>query len=196
VDSPVSQKEWILTKEAFDGFLAKLDMDRARAAEKYETVRQKLLKYFLWCGSVTPDIDTDETINRVARKVEEGENVYNPNAYIYGVAKFVNAESVKIRNRNQQIDDEAPEFVAPVVEDEESDVIERGGCFDRCLRELGNQSREIITEYYSFDKGKKIQHRKQLAARFGMTLNALRIKAHRLRVSLEACVRECLGECA
>ena len=197
MDSPTSlKKEWILTKEAFDTFLARLDMDRDRAGQKYEGVRLKLLKYFQWCGAVAPDMDTDETINRVARKIEEGENVYNLNAYIYGVAKLVNAESGKVRIKSQQIGDDGPEIEAPPLEEEDDDVAERRGCFDRCLQYLPDQSREIITEYYRFDKGKKIEHRKQLAERFGMTLNALRIAAHRIRVNLEACVKECLGQCA
>jgi DNA-directed RNA polymerase specialized sigma24 family protein len=196
VDSPTSlKKEWVLTKEALDTFLARLDMDRERAGQKYEGVRLKLLKYFQWCGAVAPDMDADETINRVARKIEEGENVYNLHAYIYGVARLVNAEAIKTRNRSQQITEDAPEIEAIPIEQDDSDANERRGCFDRCLQYLPEQSREIITEYYRFEKGKKIEHRKKLAARLGITLNALRINAHRIRVNLESCVRECLGHC-
>jgi DNA-directed RNA polymerase specialized sigma24 family protein len=198
VDPPTSlKKEWVLTKEALDTFLARLDLDRERAGQKYEGVRLRLLKYFQWCGAVTPDMDADETINRVARKIAEGERVYNLNAYIYGVAKLVNAEAVKVRTRNQQLSDETPEIEAPPLEEEDSDVVERRSCFDRCLQYLPDENREVITEYYRFDKGgKKIEHRKKLAARLGITLNALRILAHRIRVNLEACVRECLGHSA
>ena len=192
VDFPTPpKKEWVLTKEAFDRFLARLDLDRDRAGEKYESVRLRLLKYFQWRGSDCCDIYTDETINRVARRIEEGENVYNLNAYIYGVAKLVYAESLRLRNRREQLD-EASGMEASNIEDE-SDVVERQSCLSRCLGYLTDDDRETITEYYQFEKGKKIEHRKQLAGRFGITLNALRIKAHRQRVNLEACVRECLG---
>jgi len=193
VDSPTSfKKEWVLTKEALDNFLARLDVDRDRAGQKYEGVRLKLLRYFQWCGAVAPDVEADETINRVARKIEEGENVYNLNAYIYGVARLVNAESLKIRTRNQQIGDEVHEIEAPGLDDD-PDAAQRRGCLDRCLQCLPERSREIVIGYYQFDKGEKIDHRKQLAAKLGMTLNALRIAAHRIRVNLESCVRECLG---
>ena len=193
MDSPISlKKEWVLTKEALDNFLARLDVDRERAGQKYEGVRLKLLKYFQWCGAIAPDMDADETINRVARKIQEGEDVYNLNAYIYGVARRVNAESLKIRTRNEQIDDEVHEVEAPEPEDD-PDATQRRVCFDRCLQYLPERSREIVIGYYQYDKGEKIDHRKQLAAKLGMTLNALRIAAHRARASLETCVRECLG---
>ena len=195
VDFPAPpKKEWVLTKEAFDRFLARLDIDREKAGEKYESVRLKLLKYFQWRGSDSCDIETDETINRVARRIEEGENVYNLNAYIYGVAKLVFAESTKLRKRKEPLD-EAFGLEATSVE-VDSEKAERQACFDRCLGYLTDEDRETITEYYQFEKGKKIEHRKQLAVRFGMSLNALRIKAHRQRINLEACVRECLGNCS
>jgi DNA-directed RNA polymerase specialized sigma24 family protein len=194
VDSPTSlKKEWVLSKKALDNFLARLDVDRDRAGQKYEGVRLKLLKYFQWCGAVAPDMDADETINRVARKIEEGENVYNLNAYIYGVARLVNAESFKTRTRNQQIVDEVIEVEAPEPEDDDPEAARRRVCFDRCLQYLPERSREIIVGYYQYDRSEKIEHRKKLAAKLGITQNALRISAHRIRTNLETCVKECLG---
>lgn len=196
VDSPsLPKKEWVLTKEAFDRFLGRLDVDRDVAGEKYECIRLKLMKYFEWRGSDLPDMDADETINRVVRRLEQGENVYNLNGYIYGVAKLVQAESLKKRNRKQELIDESSRF-EPITETENVEAKERQGCFDRCLGYLTQEDREIITEYYQYEKGKKIAYRKQLAIRFNMSPNALRIRAHRQRVNLEACVGECLGRCA
>ena len=194
MDSPTSlKKEWVLTKEALDNFLARLDVDRDRAGQKYETVRRKLLKYFQWCGAVAPDMDADETINRVARRIQEGGDIYNLNAYIYGVARLVNAESLKIRTRNEQIVDEVHEVEAPPELEEDPDAVERRVCFDRCLQHLTDRNREIVIGYYQYERNKKIEHRKELAAKFKITLNALRISAHRARATLEACVNECLG---
>ncbi len=187
-----AKKEWVLTKEAFDSFLARLDRDRDRAGEKYESVRLKLLKYFQWRGSDSSDAEADETLNRVARRIEEGENVYNLNGYIYGVAKMVYAEGMKLRSRKQELD-EASDLEAIPVEEEDPEVVERRRCLERCLGHLGAEDRETITEYYQFEKGNKIEHRKKLAVRFGISPNALRIRAHRNRVNLETCVRKCLG---
>ncbi|MEN3327929.1 MAG: hypothetical protein V7638_2736, partial [Acidobacteriota bacterium] len=99
------KSEWVLTQAAFDGFLAALDRDRDKAGEKYEYIRLKLLKYFQWCGSEVPDIDADETINRVTRRIYEGQDVYNLTGYIHGVAKLVQAESLKRRSQIRTLDE-------------------------------------------------------------------------------------------
>jgi DNA-directed RNA polymerase specialized sigma24 family protein len=192
VDPPASlKKEWILTKEAFDRFLGMLDIDREQAGQKYETVRLRLVKYFQWNGAIEPDREADETLNRVARKIEEGANVYNLNAYIHGVAKLVKAEWLKNPIRRQLEIEEAYGLAAKVEED--IDMSERRVCLDQCLEHLSEESREIIITYYENEKGKRIKCRKQLAARLGITSNALRINAHRIRIGLEACVRNCLA---
>jgi DNA-directed RNA polymerase specialized sigma24 family protein len=194
MDSPLSlKKEWVLTKEAFDRLLASLDADREQAAQKYERVRHKMIKYFEWRGASFPDREADETINRVARKVEEGEKIQNFNAYFYRVAWLVFAESLKAREREEAARREASAFVQTEADDD-SDAAERRACLDRCLRRLPDENRDLIMEYYQDERGGKIERRKRLASRLGIPLNALRIRAHRIRVGLEACVRECVGQ--
>jgi DNA-directed RNA polymerase specialized sigma24 family protein len=193
VDVPKTRlkKEWVLTKEAFDRFLATLDRDRDKAGEKYEDIRLKLLKYFQWCGSDVPDIDADETINRVTRRIEEGANIYNLNGYIYGVAKLVQTESLKRRNRKQELDEgNLVELSSKGIDAEAAQWQE---CLERCLGYLSDEDREIITEYYRHEKAEKVICRKRLAARLGVSLNTLRVKMHRQRLNLEECVEECLG---
>ena len=73
------------------------------------------------------------------------------------------------------------------------DAKARGECLSRCLQALSEESRALIIEYYDDERGKKIERRRRLAARLGIPLNALRIRAHRIRIGLEACVRECVG---
>jgi DNA-directed RNA polymerase specialized sigma24 family protein len=182
--------EWVLTQAAFDGFLAALDRDRDKAGEKYEYIRLKLLKYFQWCGSEVPDIDADETINRVMRRIDEGEHIYNLTGYIYGVAKLVQSESLKRRSRRQVLDEESlielPSIGAEV------EVANYTECLERCLGCLSNQDREVITEYYRHKKTEKIDSRKRLAAKLGISLNTLRVKMYRQRMNLERCVQKCL----
>lgn len=192
VDSPPSlKKEWSLTKEAFDRLLAMLDADREQAGRKYESVRLKLVKYFQWRGAALPDREADETINRVARRIEEGEGVYNLNAYFYGVARLVLAESLKERERERSALSQVPAVEA--ADDDDPDAEARRACLDRCLQQLPEESRALIVEYYQDEKGRKIERRKRLAARLGIPLNALRIRAHRIRLGLEACVSQCVG---
>jgi DNA-directed RNA polymerase specialized sigma24 family protein len=195
VDPPTSlKKEWALTKEAFDGLLAMLDKNRDRAGQKYEAVRLRLVKFFQWSGAIEPDVLADETLNRVARKIEEGANIYNLNAFIQGVAKLVKAESLRNPIRKHLDIEEAYDLAAPI--DEDPEKTERRVCLDRCLGNLPEENREVIIIYYENEKGIRIECRKRLAARLGMTANALRINAHRIRMSLETCVKACLGHCS
>lgn len=182
---------WVLTQAAFDGFLATLDRDRDRAGEKYEYIRLKLLKYFQWCGSDAPDIDTDETINRVTRRIYEGEDVYNLTGYIHGVAKLVHVESLKRRKRKQALD-EIP-FTELSSKGVEAEMANYQECLERCLECLNDGDREVITEYYRYNRTEKIDRRKRLAARLGISLNTLRVKMHRQRINLEGCVEKCLA---
>lgn len=185
-----SKKEWVLTQEVFDRFLALLDIDRDKAGEKYEFIRDRLLKYFQWCGSDLPDIDADETMNRVMRRIDEGQNVYNLDGYIHGVAKLVQKESLKQRNRKQELDEMQLVELPSTGDDAES--VQWRECLERCLGYLTDEDREVITEYYKYERSAKINERKRLAVRLGVSLNTLRVKMYRQRVNLEACVQECL----
>lgn len=186
------KSEWVLTQAAFDGFLARLDRDRDKAGEEYEFIRLKLLKYFQWCGSDAPDIDADETINRVTRRIYEGEDVYNLTGYIYGVARLVYAESLKLRNRRQTLDEDSLTVAASI--GAQVELANYQDCLERCLGCLSDEDREVITEYYRHKKIEKIDSRKLLAARLGISLNALRVKMYRQRMNLEACVEKCLAK--
>ena len=185
------KSEWVLTQAAFDGFLAMLDRDRDKAGEKYEYIRLKLLKYFQWCGSDAPDIDADETINRVTRRIYEGQDVYNLTGYIYGVAKLVHTESLKRRSHLRVLDEGSLLELSSIAV--EAQVVNYQECLERCLRRLSDEDREVITEYYRYRKTEKVDCRKRLAARLGISLNTLRVKMHRQRLNLEACVEKCLA---
>lgn len=191
MNQPRPRKEWVLTKEIFDRFLAVLDSDRDKAGAKYEEIRLKLLKYFQWCGSEFPDIDADETINRVMRRMDGGADVFNLNGYIHGVAKLVQTESRKIRNRKQELDETSLFELSLLGIDAEA--AQRQECLERCLGTLNDEERAVIMEYYRSDKGEKIRCREQLAEKLGVSMNALRVKMYRQRLNLEACVKKCLG---
>ena len=71
---PTRQK-WSLTQTAFDRLLASLDSDRDIAADRYLRMRRNLVRLFEWRGCSTPEEYADETINRCARKIQEGEEI-------------------------------------------------------------------------------------------------------------------------
>jgi DNA-directed RNA polymerase specialized sigma24 family protein len=187
------QKDWVLTPEAFAQFLAALDADEARAAEEYEAVRARLIKLFRWRGVEFAEDCADETINRVARKLDEGERVLNVSAYVGGVARLVLLEAFKEQERRQTpLEDVPPPAVGPA-QAEEPD--RRTDCFESCLHALPDDARELILEYYGDEAGgsSRIAARKRMAARLGLEMNALRNRALRVRARLEQCIESCLG---
>ena len=79
-------------------------------------------------------------------------------------------------------------------EDDPSDA--RLECLRRCLDELPPDQRDLVLQYYKgkSDQGESnIRNRQQLAREAGIPMNALRIRVHRVRRKLEACVHACLS---
>jgi len=205
VESSTSlKKHWVLTQEAFDKLLARLDPDRERAGQKYENIRHSLITFFECRGSLSPEDQADETMNRVARRLAEGKEIYveNPASYFYGVAWNVLKE-----HWEAPASESAPlESVPPskALSDDPSRLRERHlerhqreqqlECLEQCLQALPSRNRELISRYYQGETGVKIQNRKSLAQTLGIPLNALRIRALRIREKLEACVEHCLKQ--
>ena len=51
--------------------------------------------------------------------------------------------------------------------------------------------RELVVDYYRDARRQRIEGRRDLAARLGITMNALGIRACRIRSALETCVGAC-----
>jgi DNA-directed RNA polymerase specialized sigma24 family protein len=186
----VSKSEWTLSAEALARFLACLDPDSDRAGEKYESLRLTLMKFFDWRGAQFPEEYADETINRVIRKLDEGETFRDIPTYCQGVARLVLLEKLK-GPESRRADFEELHHVALVAPDpEEKD--EKQDCFERCLKELPVESRQLILQYYGDEKREKINRRLSMAERLGIPLNALRSRAQRIRNRLEECVNGCV----
>jgi DNA-directed RNA polymerase specialized sigma24 family protein len=62
------------------------------------------------------------------------------------------------------------------------------------MERLTPDNRNLVLKYYQEEKRARIDHRKRLAEKLGIAVNALRIRAHRIRASLEECVQKCLEE--
>jgi len=183
---PSPKKEWELTEEAFSRFLTWLHPDPEQAGKKYEDVRRRLIKIFACRGCTCPEDLADETINRVTRRVPEIAETYvgDPALYFYGVAHNVHLEYVRRK----------PDPKPPPAPDEQSQSEEQYACLEQCMDRLPSHSRDLVLVYYQEEKHAKIGLRKQLAARLGIPLNALRIRACRIRMNLHECVVECLKQ--
>lgn len=190
-DVGVRQK-WTLTQEAFDKLLLSFGDDRDTGGKKYLEIRNNLTRFFEWRGCPFPEDHADETFNRIAKRVAEGEQIQNPSGYAIGVARLLVLEILKGRQREQVALTEITNTSSEVVADAD-DSEQRIGCLRRCLGGLSDENRLLITEYYEGEKGDKIQNRKKLVEKLGIPVNTLRMRALRLRERLQACVEDCLN---
>jgi DNA-directed RNA polymerase specialized sigma24 family protein len=187
-----SKSEWILSEGALAKFLVCLDSDSERAGAKYESLRLMLIKFFDWRGTLFPEECADETINRIIRKIDEGETIRDIPTYCYGVARMIFLEKLKGPESRRVDFEELSSATLIAFGAEERD--ERHECFERCLKELPLESRQLILQYYSNERREKIDGRQALAQRMSIPLNALRSRAQRIRNKLEGCVEGCLGK--
>src|SRR5215468_994222 len=135
----VSKTGWALSAEALAGFLACLDPDSDRAGEKYESLRLALMKFFDWRGAHFPEECADETLNRVIRKIDDGESIRDIPTYCHGVARLVLLEKLKgPESRRADFEGLPPAaLVAPNPEEKN----EKRDCFEQCLKELPFENR-------------------------------------------------------
>ncbi|HEX5733442.1 MAG TPA: sigma-70 family RNA polymerase sigma factor [Blastocatellia bacterium] len=187
--SSVSKPEWTLTEESFAKFLDRLAPDRERAGEEYEKLRLMLVKLFDWRGAHFPEECADETLNRVARKIDSGEVIRDMVSYCHAIARLVFLETLKHPDHKRVSLDELTPIAAMDSETEDDDTWRQ--CFNDCLRELPVASRQLILEYYREEKRTKIENRLRIAEKLDIPLNALRSRAQRVRKKLEECVNRC-----
>jgi DNA-directed RNA polymerase specialized sigma24 family protein len=190
------KNDWTPTQETFRQFLHWLDEGVDSGGERYLEMRRRLAFYFDRKNCLSPDDLADETLNRVAKKVEEKGTIsgLSPAHYCYIVARFVFLEHLR-GHREAALDryaDATPKLNSPapssltVAADKQ-----RLDCLEECLNKLEGKERELILEYYQGEKRTKIERRAHLAASLGLSLNALSIRACRIRNKLEECVRKC-----
>ncbi|MGH9841829.1 MAG: RNA polymerase sigma factor [Blastocatellia bacterium] len=184
------RRKWALTQEAFDRLLASFDPDRESAGRKYLELRGNLLRFFEWRGCPFPEDHADETINRVARKISEGEAIRDPAQYSIGVARMLLLEIYKEQAKERSALSEMANSETARYEFEALEP--RVECLGRCLESLSPDNRELILHYYQGEKGEKIETRKKLTDRFKVPINTLRMRALRLREKLQVCVEDCL----
>lgn len=191
---PHGKNKWSLTRDAFEKLLKAFSQDRDEAAVRHEILRRKLVRFFEWRGIGHADELTDETLNRVARRIEEGQIIDNLTSYAYGVARLRYMEAMKEReNAPEPIDETLINTLCDKAEETvETDPDPRMLCLDRCLNSLPPENRNLIMTYYEEDKRAKIELRQELADSLHIPMNALRIRAHRIRVHLEKCIIMCL----
>jgi DNA-directed RNA polymerase specialized sigma24 family protein len=183
---------------AFEILLRKLDSQRDRAAEKYEDLRHKLVKFFEWSSCFPADDLADETLDRLGRILLD-RPVLDLETFIWGVAKKIRQENHKRTERvvaitdlpNQGISLKDKGDVEAEIHAIQQDEI-RSKCLRLCLHRMHDQNRRVFLQYHGLYGDTKKQ-REELASELGLTIGALRVRIKRIRGQLEKCVQECLA---
>jgi DNA-directed RNA polymerase specialized sigma24 family protein len=194
-----SKKQWALTEHAFRQLLEWLDQGEDSGGQRYLEIRRRLALYFDRKNCTGPDELADETLNRVARRLQEEGTIISdePAHYCYITARFVFLEYLRKPRIEEGLDDTETRRMrsGPVAElDQDEDERKRETlleCLSRCVEALDPDHRDLIAGYYTGEQRAKINNRRAMAERLGITVNALSIRACRIRDKLEACVSKC-----
>jgi DNA-directed RNA polymerase specialized sigma24 family protein len=177
-----------LTPDAFARFLRWLAEDIELALKRYWVVRKRLVNFFVRKGCLDPHELFDKTVDVVVRKIDDGGEYANQEAFCYGVARNIWLEHQRKPKPDPLVTDNIP---AP--RDEERGLLEQKlKCLEGCMEELSPRSRDLITRYYQNQGRQKIESRRELAKEHGGE-NTLRIKAFRIRKNLHDCVNACVA---
>lgn len=190
------KKDWLLTPEAFRNFLEWLDEGADSGGRNYLEMRRRLVAFFDRKGCLTADELADETLTRAARRLAEEGRIETeaPAKYCYITARFVFMEYLRRKEKHSVSLDDVEYQPAAAGRDDEKELREkRLDCLERCTGELEAASREMIIRYYHGEERVKIENRRALAEKMGISVNALSIRACRIRDKLEACVGKCAG---
>ncbi len=198
-----NKKNRVLTVEAFDGLLGCLGADRDQAAIKYEELRLALMTFFAVRGATDPDELADETLNRVAYRLAEGQLITSghPIYYFLGVARNVWREHLVHPHKTISFTAFSPDLTFQAVSPEELllefeqrlRAEEKFDCFTNCMAKLSETDRTLLTEYHQGKGQANSKNRQAMAQRFAVTLGSLRNRISRIRDRLATCTQECLN---
>ncbi len=179
-----------MTQEDFEAVLLWLDAgpdgavvpDRNRGAEKYEKIRDRIIRIYRNRGCGRADEIADKSLERFAVKARKLRltSKGDPALYIYAIAKRVYQEI--LREESQTVPPPPPKA-------DSGEVELRHAWLEHCLKLLKPQSRDLILRFYYGEKREKIENRKKLAAELGITPRALSLRALHIRQKLFDCVK-------
>ena len=162
----------------------------AEGGEPYVAMHARLASYFARKGCRAAEELADETLTRVTRRLHEEGAITDvpPAQYCYILARFVFLEYLRSPDHaDLGLTREVPDRATSVEDDGRDRLLT---CLDDCLDQLDPRDRTLILEYYSGARADRIALRRAMAAKFGLSPNALGIRACRLRERLRACLSQ------
>lgn len=185
-------KDTTITQENFDALLDWLDLNREAAGQKYEKIRQRLIRIFSCRGCFEAEELADTTINRVMLKLPQIREKYigEPILYFYGVADKIHHEWLRQQKKTPKVELTETDNYGESEPESDSEY----ECLEDCLKILSIAERELIVSYYKEEKKAKIEFRRALAVKLGISISAMQVRTCRIRANLQKCVQNCISE--
>lgn len=180
---PYTQKDFGLSdKIVWQSLLTAL----TRAGLEYKTLHRALTAFFVSrdCGADSEWL-ADVTLDRVARKIHEGEDVRSIVAYSKKFAELVWKEYCRDREKFRKAMRDWVYLNPDRYETEEAPDLRRK-CQETCLKRLQESERQLLETYYLM-----AGDREALAEELGYVIATLRTKIHRLKLRITRCVESC-----
>jgi DNA-directed RNA polymerase specialized sigma24 family protein len=180
-------------QDPFEFFLSWLSPERDAAEKKLKSLRRRLVTVLDLRGCPVSEDMVEEAILLFIQRLPSMADSFkdnDPTSYLYVTAyrlylKYIERQFVPLPDDISELPQ--PDAGAGVEKEQLHE------CLDRCLEGMGREERGMLLDYYRDDKRAKIDLRKMLARRMGISANALRIRIYHLRNSLQSCIEECAG---
>ncbi|MFV0389978.1 MAG: hypothetical protein ACK5NT_14640 [Pyrinomonadaceae bacterium] len=166
--------------DKFNRFLTWLNPNRELAARNYEAIRDDLNRFFAVRDVHDPNELSDITIDRVMRKIDRIFDTYkgDPKQYFFGVARNVFLEYLRKPRVVELFEETKVDY--PSYENDDAYL----ASLESALENLPAEQARLIIDYYSWSAGNKKEKRALLAASMGLSVEALRVRAYRVRARL------------
>jgi DNA-directed RNA polymerase specialized sigma24 family protein len=176
----------MLNKDALEDLLRAFDADREQASHHYQALRERLIRFFQWNRTEMPEELADEVLDRLAQKLNlSSEQIQDPVRYAVGIARLLLQEQRRKNLRREKALAELQHSSLDADRREQERILqrERADLLQQCLQSIPAQNRELIFRYY--DVAEAPDQRQQMARAYGISINALRNRALRIRMDLE-----------
>jgi DNA-directed RNA polymerase specialized sigma24 family protein len=168
--------------------LARLRASELSAEVAYERLRARLIVFFRLHIPAQAEALADETLDRLGRRLFEGTTVDSPAHYALGIARLLLLEAqARLQRERRTVEEELRRTQLHEPGDGAALRSAQAAALDTCLATLAREDAALILDYYGADGAERIRRRQQLADSLGLSLNALRNRALRLRSRLEEC---------
>jgi DNA-directed RNA polymerase specialized sigma24 family protein len=175
-------------KNGYRLLLERLAAEPALRESKLVQLRRALLILLRHRGYSEAEDIVQDTLDAVAADLEHNKEIRSIEAYVRKVALNVAFGRSRKATRERALHVSDLPMYAPV--DDEHTALE---CLEKCLAELDRDDRDLVLAYHDVASGRHIAtERRQIAARHGLSMNALYIRISKLCDRLDDCTQRCL----